>query len=262
MPLQYGKRGRPVPWKGKNMQQERWEALQGDLHLLTSREHTFGTDAFLLARFAGAKRRDRAADFGTGCGIIPFLWYRDGSLPFPCFAVDIQPQAIEQCRRSIERAGLEGEIVPLSADIRSLAGIEPASLTLITCNPPYKVSGGGILSKAQSDKIARHETLCTLSDICKTASRLLQFGGRLCLCQRPERLCDLVCAMRENGIEPKRMQFVHKDAASAPWLVLVEGRRGGKPFLNVEPPFLMTKHGVPTQAAQALYRPEHRMEVE
>lgn len=239
-----------------------WESLREDLSLLVSKEHTFGTDAFLLARFAEAKARDRAADFGTGCGIIPFLWHRDYSLPSPCYAIDIQTQAVEQCRQSVIRAGLEKQLIPLLADIRTLDAIEPASLTLITCNPPYKKNGGGILSREHSDQIARHETMCTLEDICKAASRLLRFGGRLCLCQRPERLCDIFAAMRDNGVEPKRMQLVHRDAYSAPWLVLVEGRRGGKPFLKSEPPFLMMQDGAPAKAAQALYRPWKNMEVD
>ncbi len=237
------------------MSLERWEKLREDLSLLVSKEHTFGTDAFLLARFAHAHPKDRAADFGTGCGIIPFLWHRDNALPSYCYAVDIQKQAIEQCRRSVEESHLLGRIEPILSDIRCLASIEPGSLTLITCNPPYKQNGGGILSQTTSDKIARHETMCTLEDLCLSASRLLQFGGRLCICQRPERLCDSICAMRLYGIEPKRLQFVHRDSHSAPWLFLLEGRKGGKPFLKTESPFLMYENGTPTSQAQSLYRP-------
>ena len=234
---------------------EHWEILRNDLSLLVSEEHTFGTDAFLLARFSHASRKDRAADFGTGCGIIPFLWHRDSTLPSPCYAVDIQEKAIVQCRRSVKQAGLEGKIKPILSDIRALSCLEAGSLTLITCNPPYKQNGGGILSKTPSGQIARHETTCTLEELCCSASRLLQFGGRFCICQRPERLCDIFCAMRKYGMEPKRLQLVHRDSHSAPWLILVEGRRGGKPFLKIEPPFLMYENGKPSRQSQALYRP-------
>ena len=68
-----------------------------------------------------------------------------------------------------------------------------------------------------------------------SAKRLLKFGGRLCICNRPERLADCIDAMRQNGIEPKRLQFVAKAADAQPWLFLLEGRSGGKPFLNVLP---------------------------
>ncbi|MFR5050551.1 MAG: hypothetical protein ACLTCP_04030 [Ruminococcus bicirculans (ex Wegman et al. 2014)] len=39
----------------------------------------------------------------------------------------------------------------------------------------------------------------------------LKFGGRLCICNRPERLCDIMTAMRASGIEPKRLRTVHKN---------------------------------------------------
>ena len=45
--------------------------------------------------------------------------------------------------------------------------------------------------------------------------------------------------MRESGLEPKRMRFVSQRAESAPSLVLVEGRRGGRPGLIVEPPLIL-----------------------
>lgn len=59
--------------------------------------------------------------------------------------------------------------------------------------------------------------------------------GRLCICNRPERLCDIMTAMRSNGIEPKRVRFVSKNSRTAPWLILAEGRKGGNTFLQVEP---------------------------
>ena len=110
---------------------------------------------------------------------------------------------------------------------------------IVTCNPPYKTNGSGILSRSNSDKIARHETTCTIDDVCKTALNLLRFGGKLCICQRPERLPDVLSCMRENGIEPKRLRFVAKNSTKAPWLFLVEGKKGSKPFLQVEPLFVM-----------------------
>lgn len=109
-------------------------------------------------------------------------------------------------------------------------------MDVVTCNPPYKSGGRGILSETASDpQIARHETLCTIGDICTAAARLLKYGGRLCICQRPERLPDVMEAMRQNDIEPKRLRFVQQREHTAPWLFLLEGRRGGKPFYRWRP---------------------------
>ena len=73
----------------------------------------------------------------------------------------------------------------------------------------------------------------------RSRARILKVGGRLCLCQRPERLPEVFAAMQEAGIEPKRMRLVQKRGDTPPWLVLIEGRRGGRPFLKVEAPLLV-----------------------
>ena len=72
-----------------------FERLSDNIKIAVSAEHTFGTDAVLLADFAKVKRRDAALDMGTGCGIIPLLWLRDeGISNVSC--LDIQENAIEQ----------------------------------------------------------------------------------------------------------------------------------------------------------------------
>ena len=70
----------------------------------------------------------------------------------------------------------------------------------------------------------------------------------------PERLTDLLCALRANGLEPKRLRFVCKTAADAPSLVLAEARRGGKPGLTIEAPLILqNSDGTPTPEVDAIY---------
>ena len=106
-------------------------------------------------------------------------------------------------------------------------------------NHPYKPVSTGILSKSEAEQIARHETMCTMDDAAKAASAALNFGGSFAVCHRPERLPDVLEAFRTHCIEPKRIRFVQKRADTSPWLFLLEGRKGGKPFLKVEPPLLI-----------------------
>ncbi len=151
------------------------------------------------------------------------------------YAVDIQQQAIEQLKDSLRISGLEGKIIPRLADLKELDSLPAGAFDVVTCNPPYKAGGAGILSELAAEQIARHEVLCTMEDVCNAAARLLKYGGRLCLCQRPERLADVISAMRAADIEPKRLRFVAKTPSSAPWLFLLEGKKGSKPFMQVEP---------------------------
>lgn len=219
----------------------RFEALSDTIRVCVSPEHRFGTDAFLLADFAAPRHKDTVCDLGTGCGIIPLIMMKN-SLPRRVVGVELQQQAAEQFSLSIAESGLEGTVFAVHADLRGIADktadsilLTPHSFDVVTCNPPYKAGNAGILSDTEADRIARHETLCTVRDVCLAAERLLKFGGRLCICQRPERLCDVMNAMREAGIEPKRLRFVAKTAADPPWLFLIEGKKGSKPFLQVEP---------------------------
>ncbi len=211
-----------------------WERLADDIQIAVTPEHTFGTDAVLLAAFANIKRKDRALDMGTGCGIIPFLWLRDKEQS-PVHCLDIQENAIQQVNASVGHNQLEGRLFPHLCDLRSLDGVLPADgFTLVTMNPPYKPLNTGMESLNESARIARHEICCKIEDAVKAASYLLTYGGRFCLCHRPERLVDVLATMRQYKIEPKRLRFVADKEGEQPFLFLVEGRKGGKPFVRVE----------------------------
>ncbi len=211
-----------------------FEKLNDKISVCISKEHGFGTDAFLLANFAMPRMKDKVCDLGTGCGIIPLIMCKK-NLPKEILAVDIQPKAIAQLNMSLEKCELNGVITPLLSDLKELSKEYNDSFDVVTCNPPYKANGAGILSSTSADKVARHETMCTIEDICKTASRLLKFGGRFCLCQRPERLSDVIYAMKQSSLEPKRLRLVAKTPNDKPWLFLIEGKKGSKPFMTVDP---------------------------
>ena len=208
----------------------------GRLHICVSDAHRFGTDAFLLAAFSRYQARDVACDLGTGCGIIPLVMERHMP-PRQIYGLDIQPEAIRLLEQTVAENRLTN-LTPVLGDLRTLWADAPLEqCTLVTCNPPYKAQGAGMESAGDAARIARHELLCDISDVCGSAARLLRFGGRLCLCNRPERLCDVLCAMRSAGIEPKRLRFVAKHPDTAPWLFLVEGKKGRNPFYRWSQPW-------------------------
>lgn len=216
------------------MKEFRKEYIGGGISLFVSDEHTFGTDAVLLADFSAPSPKAVCCDLGSGCGIIPFIWCKKNGGKIT--AVEIQPQGIEQINAGIEYNGLTQRVEAVCTDLREIKGKLPfGAYNLVTMNPPYTAEGAGIISSSGADKIARHGTMCSFSDICFAASKLLNFGGRLCMCLHPERLCELMMQMKNNSIEPKRLRFVAKEPGKAPWLVLIEGKRGGKSGLKVEP---------------------------
>ncbi len=228
------------------------EPIGGGIVVHTSEEHRFGTDAFLLTHFSRYRAKDLVCEFGTGCGIIPLLMQKHRP-PKHIYALDIQQQAIEQTKAGIAESGVSS-ITAVLADLKELWEDAPIGQTdLVICNPPYQPCGSGYECELEAQRIARHGVHCAPEDVCASAAKLLNFGGRLCVCGRPERLPDYICAMRAAGLEPKRLQFVQKNAAAMPWLFLLEGKKGAKPFLQMEKPFIMYENGTLTPQAEALY---------
>ena len=89
-------------------------------------------------------------------------------------------------------------------DLKQIKGVLPNEyFDVVSINPPYKKVGTGIVNEKEDYKNARHEFNCTLYDAAKAANYLLKFGGRYCMCQRPERLPEMFDAMKKNKIEPK-----------------------------------------------------------
>ena len=206
---------------------EHLEPLGNGIRIIVSDLFRFSTDTIILADFAKPRKGIKAVDLGTGCGTIPLLWSRSDKTT-SITAVELQPEGADMARRSVELNGLDN-ISVVNADLKELKGVLPfGSFDLVCCNPPYKESGTGIKNPDGEKLLARHEEGCTIGDICLAAKNLLQFGGRFVMCQRPERLADVLEAMRSNDLEPKRLRFFQQQPEKPPKLFLVEGRRGGK----------------------------------
>ena len=179
------------------MSSYRKEPLTGQMHVYVSENHRFGTDAFLLANFSNWRKKDLVCDLGTGCGIIPMILQRKNP-PKHTWGVDIQADAIDQFSQAITECGVQDHVTPVCADLKQLWQDAPLErCDLVTCNPPYKAYQSGMESQLTAQKIARHEILCNIADVCQAASRLLKFGGRLCICNRSERLADCIAAMQQ-----------------------------------------------------------------
>lgn len=235
------------------------EPIGNDIFVYTSKEHRFGTDAFLLTKFSNYKSKDIVCEFGTGCGIIALLMQKLKP-PVMTYALDIQEQAIMQLNLGIQASHAEN-IMPICTDLKNFQNwqnIPYGQISLIICNPPYQPCGSGYESSLESQRIARHGVHCSPEDICHSAYQLLNSGGRLCICGKPERLPDYICAMRNYHLEPKRLQFVSKNAEDMPWLFLLEGRKYAKKFLQMEKPFIMYQNGELTEQAKALYQNQER----
>ncbi len=196
---------------------------------------TFGTDALLLSAFAAVAPHERVCDLGTGCGILLLLCPKtvkgDGVEGFPAAAA--------LARHNMEQNGLSHRFTIYEQDWKDPLPLTAGGYDRVLCNPPYFPETAGKISTDPARRMARHERGDTLGAVTRAAAKLLKNGGRFILCHRPERLADVLAVLREQGLEPKRIQFVHHGGDSEPFLWLCEAVKGGRPSLRVLPPLIV-----------------------
>ena len=110
---------------------------------------------------------------------------------------------------------------------------------LVISNPPYMKCTSGKRNESDEKYIARHEVCGNIADFCACAARLLKHGGKFVCVWLPDRLTDLLGAMHDSRLEPKRMTFVHADTESEPCSVLVEAVKGGAPSVRISKPLIL-----------------------
>ena len=218
---------------------ERIDIVPGTQHkIIQNREmFSYGIDAILLSDFAKAK--GIVVDLGTGTGIIPLrLVNREGIDKI--YGVEIQRQVAEIAQRNIDLNDLSEKIEILNTDLKDLPEIFPkGSVDTIITNPPYMKAGGAVVNDKENYAISRHEIKTTLEEIIKTSSYLLKQHGKFYIVHRPNRLVDVLCSLRENGIEPKYIKWVYPKIDKPSNLFLLEGVKGGKRDFKYRKPLVV-----------------------
>lgn len=214
----------------------------------------FGVDAVLLADFANIRHEHSVIDLGTGTGIIPILIYAR-KRPSEITAVEIQQDMADMAERSMKLNGLENNIKVLCMDLKDTpAVLGKAGYDCVITNPPYVKKECGINNPSESKAIARFEIMCSLEEVLKTAKELLKPGGKLFMIHRTDRLVDVIYEMRNTGIEPKRIRFVHPSVGKRPNLLLIEGARGGNKELRfMEPLYIYDEKGEYSEEINRIY---------
>lgn len=220
--------------------EERRDKINDDITLIQKKNGlVFGTDAYLLSCFVRRCARGYAADLGTGTGVCALLCAARGRF-LHIDAVELQAEFADIAKRNVEYNGFSHKICVHLADVKEITSAAfGRELDAVFFNPPYMKSGSGKKNASDMKSVARHDDYGTVFDFCAAAARIAKFGADIYAVYRPERLCDLLCAMRECGIEPKEIVFVHADDKKAPSLVLARGKKGAAAGLTVRPPLII-----------------------
>lgn len=214
----------------------------------------FGIDAVLLTGFVNVSSGERVLDLGTGTGIIPILL--EAKTEGEHFTgLEIQTESADMAERSVALNHLCEKINIVRGDIKEASAIFGAStFDVVTTNPPYMTENHGLKNPDEPKAIARHEIKCTLEDVIKESAKVLKPGGKFFMVHRPRRMVEIIEVMRKYKIEPKRIKLVHPFANREANMILIEGRRGGKPMMKVEPPIIVYKEqGVYSDEIHEIY---------
>lgn len=231
-----------------------FEALWQGGPMFAQAEHfRMGTDCVLLADFArgGGKR---LIDLGCASGAIGVLMLANDE-KISMTGLEIVPEAAELARENLRRNGFDERSEIVCGDIREHRRLFRAgSFDAVVTNPPYFPQGSGKPPRDENRAAARGELCCTMEDICTAAAFLCRTGGSFYAVHKPERMAELFCCMSAHGLEPKRLRLVCHNSGSAPNLILVEGRRGARPGLKIEPTLIIRNpDGSETEEIKRIY---------
>ena len=218
-------------------QGEALEELFGDKKIIQNVSlYRFTSDSILLSRFAKAKKGDTVADFCAGCGAVGYHFLCLNPTIKCLTLFELQPALADMAERTAQLNGFDAKVVV--GRVQDIGKEYNDAFSLILCNPPYE--RGGMENLTYEKAICRKEITITLEEIIAVAAKKLKFGGRLDMVHRADRLAELFYTMKKYGLEPKRMQFVKGSESAAPYLVMAEAVKGGKPALEVLPEFVNT----------------------
>lgn len=223
---------------------------------LSQTQFSLSTDSIALADFTHVFPGARVCDLGCGCGALGLLLLAKCQM-LQVTGVEIQPSAALCAAENAARNALP-QLSVLHGDLREYRALLPANgFDVVVSNPPYYPASSGAAPEKLPLAIAKSEVCCTLSDLCACAAWCLRFGGSFFLVHKPERLTDLLVALRENRLEPKRLQFVRHHPEANVSLVLVEARSGAKPGLTLQNDLILyTSSGEKTADYKRLYHEE------
>lgn len=215
---------------------ERIDYVNDSLSLIQKTDGlTFGTDALLLAGYISGKHRT-ACEIGGGSGIISMLLLTRDKVK-AAVSVEVQKEYAELIRRNAELNALSERLLAVHSDIRDYR--PEGEFELVFSNPPYMKADSGRQNELSAKNIARHEICGDISDFMREGSRLLKYGGIFAAVYRPDRLSDLLFAMKKYSLEPKRLTFVHADTEAEPSMLLIEAKKGARCGMLVTKPLII-----------------------
>ena len=193
----------------------------------------YNSDSIFLVDFISSfKPKGELLDVGCGVGIISLLLTRDFLLKTSI--IDKQEKMLNYAKYNFALNGL---------DVKSYLGTFEAHKTedrydFIVSNPPF-YDAAVTQSEDTHLNIARYAHHLPIEGFIKTVKTFLRPKGWFIFCYDAKQIDILLYHLRQNRINPEKIQFVHSKLDRDSKLVMIAARNKSKSMTQILPPFVV-----------------------
>jgi tRNA1(Val) A37 N6-methylase TrmN6 len=195
--------------------------------------YCYNSDSIFLYDFISTfKPKGKLLDVGCGVGIVSLLLSRD---------FDVDPSIIDKQEVMLDYAKHNYALSDI--DVKSHLGDFVVFQTqekydYIISNPPF-YDAAVTQSEDIHTNIARYSQHLPIEAFIKKAKKLLAPRGYFIFCYDAKQVDILLQHLREHGINPEKIQFVHSKLDRDSKLVMIAARNNSKSMMQVLAPFVV-----------------------
>lgn len=184
--------------------------------------YRFTSDAVVLSHFATASSNEVVCDICSGSGIVGLNYFALNEEKVQSVTlIEMQESLANMSKKSIELNNLQDKFTVVNKKVQDIDESLYNKFSLALCNPPYKKQNSGFVSESYELAVCKHEITINIDDIASASSKLLKRGGKLVLCNKCERLLDVLESFKKYNLNPTRLAFV-TNSNNQPYLFLIE----------------------------------------
>jgi tRNA1(Val) A37 N6-methylase TrmN6 len=195
--------------------------------------YCYNSDSIFLYDFiASFNPKGKLFDVGCGVGIISLLLSRDFTLETSI--LDKQESMLEYAKHNYEINGLKaknylGDFILFETDER---------YDYIISNPPFYADG---VQKSNNThlNIARYARHLPIEAFIKRVKTFLKPKGWFIFCYDAKQIDVLLYHLKQNTINPEKIQFVHSKIDKESKLVMISARNNSKSMSHILPPLIV-----------------------
>ena len=174
------------------------------------------TDSCVFGAWAAnlAKSKNRIIDIGAGTGLLMLMLAQKTLARID--GIEIEPRCYQQLRSNLASSSWAARLKAFEGDVREFDFTE--KYDFIISNPPFFSSD--LLSKANSNRIARHSIELTLTDLFTVVTRLMTADGNFALLLPFHRLDEASELSKKTGLKILQQVRVFPTQKHNPFRVL------------------------------------------